>query len=429
MGKLLRALCGLALVATTAGCWPAPGAGPDRRSHNAAEDRITAATAATLDVAWTAPLDHGAAGPPVVSTAGVHVNDPQALYGFDTRTGARRWKAPEAPEPFAGAYPTVAVGGRVILVRGDTGSRIHSAEWVDAATGEVGAAVPAGHVDGVRGSRLLLRDVSYGSGTAVGIHFRVADLHGGPYGNGGLLEVGEMGSGPGLPATLGSRLVVHAGTAVPGPPGSEPPTEWVPGVRGFGLAARPADCGPPIAPYFACPEWATPTDARPVGPAVLSADESTIYVGTGAGTLYALAAADGRVLWRSSLGAAPSAAPALAGGTLYVPLVDGRLVTVAAGGCGTATCPVGWAARLDGAGLQPAVAGTGRSAVVLVGTDAGTVAAVAAGGCRASAAPAGACPVLWSHDVGSAVTGAPAVTGGQVYVGTEAGELVAFAPS
>jgi hypothetical protein len=428
MGKLLRALCGLTLVVATAGCWPAPGAGPDRRSHNPAEDRITAATAVALDVAWTAPLDHGAAGPPVVSTAGVHVNDVQAVYGFDARTGARRWKAPEVPETFAGAYPTVAVGGRLIVARGDTGSRIHATEWVDAATGEAGAVLGAGHVDAVRGSRLLLRSVSYGSLTPVGVGFGVVDLDGGPAGNGGLLEVGDTGAGAGLPLTLGSRLVVHAGVAVPGPPGSEEPTEWTPGVRGFGLAARPADCGPPIAPYFACPEWATPTDARPVGPAVLSADESTIYAGTGAGTLYALAAADGRVLWRTSLGAAPSAAPALAGGTLYVPLADGRLVTVAAGGCGASasTCPVGWGAELDGAGLQPAVAGTGGSAVVLVGTSAGTVEAVAAGGCGAAAS---ACPVLWSHDVGSAVTGAPAVTGGRVYVGTEAGELVAFAPS
>jgi PQQ-like domain len=60
--------------------------------------------------------------------------------------------------------------------------------------------------------------------------------------------------------------------------------------------------------------------------------------------------------------------------------------------------------------------------VVFVGTSGGTVAAVAAAGCghRRCRAP------LWQASVGAAVTGAPAVSGGAVLVGTAAGQVAAF---
>jgi outer membrane protein assembly factor BamB len=81
---------------------------------------------------------------------------------------------------------------------------------------------------------------------------------------------------------------------------------------------------------------------------------------------------------------------------------------------------VSWSAPVGGAGLQPAVAG----GVVVVATDAGTIAAFAADGCGA-----GDCPTLWSADLGSPATGAPAISRGRIHVGTAAGDLVTYAPA
>jgi outer membrane protein assembly factor BamB len=84
-------------------------------------------------------------------------------------------------------------------------------------------------------------------------------------------------------------------------------------------------------------------------------------------------------------------------------------------------CPPAW---VGGPGLavttQPAVAGTGPTAVVFVGSWDGSVDAFPAAGCGAAN-----CAPVWSADAGSPVIGAPAVSNGAVYVGTAAG-LVAF---
>ena len=94
-----------------------------------------------------------------------------------------------------------------------------------------------------------------------------------------------------------------------------------------------------------------------------------------------------------------------------------------AGGCGGAVgaaCPVAWRTDVGGAGLQPAVAG----GLVYVGTDAGDLVAVRAAGCgRATCRP------VYRRAFGAAVTSAPAVTGGRVYVGLATGAVVALAPT
>ena len=90
------------LVLVLAGCWPAPGQGPDRTGHNPIEDTITPDTVATLAPIWTATTDGvdgrpAVVGPPVASYAGVHVRDAGGIYGFDAATGARLWRYPEDP--------------------------------------------------------------------------------------------------------------------------------------------------------------------------------------------------------------------------------------------------------------------------------------------------------------------------------------------
>jgi outer membrane protein assembly factor BamB len=419
MWKALRAVGLGAVVVALAGCWPAPGAGPDRRSFNPLEHRITVDTVSTLAPTWTATVDHGGVGPPVVSTSGVHVSDGQAVYGFDSRTGARLWKNPPVPDVFGGTYQPVVVADRLLVAQGDSGERIYATMWLDPATGEqTGVLERAGQVDGVRGSTVLLHEVRYGSLTPVGVSFVVIDADDGSLGNGGLIEAHDGALTGGLPLTLGRQRVYQAGVGLP-TPGPTPPTAFTIGVRAFSVAPAPATCGPPGISNVACPLWATELDGNPTGPPVLAADESTVYAGTDAGTFYALDTTDGHVLWQTALGGVPTDAPALARGTLYVPVAGGRLVALAAAGCGAAACPPVWTAATGGSGQQPAVAGD----VVFVATNGGTVDAFAAAGCGHPT-----CPALWSYDLGAAISGDPAISGGQLYVGTTDRRLVAFAP-
>ena len=70
--------------------------------------------------------------------------------------------------------------------------------------------------------------------------------------------------------------------------------------------------------------------------------------------------------------------------------------------------------------VQPAVAGSGAGAVVITGGADGGLDAFPAAGCGAAT-----CAPSWSGAAGAPITGAPAVSNGRVYVGTEAG-IVAF---
>jgi outer membrane protein assembly factor BamB len=85
-----------------------------------------------------------------------------------------------------------------------------------------------------------------------------------------------------------------------------------------------------------------------------------------------------------------------------------------------------WSGATDGDAVteQPAVAGPAGDAVVVVGTAGGSVHAFPADGCGAAT-----CAAAWSYAAGSAVTGAPAVSNGRLYVGTGDGRLLAFGVS
>jgi outer membrane protein assembly factor BamB len=225
------------------------------------------------------------------------------------------------------------------------------------------------------------------------------------------------------PPTLGATRMYHVGPITT----SYEAGGTVTGVHAYALDVAPTICAAspqyPSLPRVHCATWSTPTDAAPATSPVIGPGEEVLYVALADGTLLALAAADGHVLWRAALGAAPAADPALADGTLYVPLADGDLVAVPAGGCGGgpgASCPVAWRADVGGAGVQPAVAG----GLVYVGTDAGDLVAVRAGGCGTTT-----CRPVHRRALGAAVTGAPAVTGGRVYVGLATGVVVALAPT
>ena len=415
------------LVLTSAGCWPAAGQGPDRTAHNPFETVITTRTVQTLEPVWTATTDSvttgGVVGPPVVSTSGVHVSDSAAVTTFDKATGARRWSYPE-PATFAGILADPLVDGDRVLVSGGTpvgfgGAWTAVAWWVDARTGAESPA-PGLRTTARRGT--LLAGYSAAGGAPAGyivVALEVRDTAVPGAGWSATVRFGFDDFRVGLPATLGAQRLYYGGVASE----SYDPIVDVTGVRAYPLTTPDTCVLPPDGGPFGglpCPLWATPTEGLPVTSPVLGPGESVLYVGLDDGTLLALDAADGHVLWSAALGAAPSADPALADGRIHVPLADGDLVTLPADGCGAPTCAVAWRSHLGGAGVQPAVAG----GVVFVGTDAGQLVALRAAGCGRPT-----CHPLWQRDLGGPVTGAPAVSGGRVYVGVSPDTVVALAPT
>jgi outer membrane protein assembly factor BamB len=415
MRRVVRCLGIVGLIVVSAGCWPAPGQGPDRQAHNSLEAAITPATVDQLSVRWTASPDSGAVGDPIVSNAGVHFTAGESLYAINRSTGIRLWSKPN-PDP---GLPfdmgqAFADGSRLLVGSGFGNLGGHwTTEWIDAATGATLSTPAGGLVDGLRGSTVLLDSYGFGTNTPIAIFIGIADVDDPSAGWSGTIDVLSPGQGFASPMTLGTERAYQGGPGLMPQPGGNPTRAN--GVRAYPVATPGEPC--PTATFLTCPMWSTPVDGSSATSPVLASDESTVYVGTGAGTLYALDAATGAVQWTAAVGAAVTDAPALAGGNLYVPTADGDLVVLAAGGCGAATCSPLWqAATGSSISVQPAVAG----GVVFTGSGDGTVAAFDAAGCGAAT-----CPSLWTSDVGSAVTGAPAVSAGRLYVGT-AGFLYAY---
>jgi outer membrane protein assembly factor BamB len=407
------------LAATLAGCWwPQTGAGPDRRAHNAAETAITAATVGSLHQLWSAPTD-GPAGDPVTSTAGVHVDGIDRVYGFHTN-GTLRWSAvvPNGWADIADFTSVLVDGDRVLAVH----EGLESTEWIDAANAGLwlGSATgaPAGTgivADGLRdgllaGSRSQYLDGIYGE------TLQIADGATGQVLDGGLLAVSFDPFDAPCHVTLGAAAVFQSG---PGLRSNAQGIEAL-GVRAFPRADVAPTCGPPQLPRFACATWTTDLTGSTTTPVVVSEDQTTLYLGVDS-TLHVLDAATGEVLWTTPLGSAITDAPAVGQGRVFVPTSDGQLAVLPADGCGAATCAPTWTGTTGSAiTVQPAIAGTGSSAVVVTGGADGGVDAFRVTGCGAAA-----CSPLWSGSAGAPVTGAPAVSNGAIYVGTEAG-LVAF---
>ncbi|HEV7761674.1 MAG TPA: PQQ-binding-like beta-propeller repeat protein [Acidimicrobiales bacterium] len=425
-----RVLATAALTVGLAGCWPAPGAGPDRRSFNGVEQGITAANVATFTEQWTArvgfdggtpgsPLVPLPAGHPIVSTKGtLFVTTERSAHAFDPSTGVVRWQRLDG----AGFDQTVQqLPGDLIAFgirsgRSDTGTLV-----LDARTGAF--AVPpvrpplgsTGLVDSVRGSLVATRATRETGCCLVPQILRVADIDDPSASWEGLLSVpGELGPSA---LTLGDDRVFDAGAGL---------LDAVPGTGTFGNAVRSfparsgaANCGSleeSSQMHYACAQWITPLDGTTGTPPVLSSDHTTLYTVSDQGTVYAIDTTTGAVEWSSSVQAGVLLPPALAYGTLFVPTVTGQLVAVDA-----ADGSVEWrTAAISEHTVQPAVAG----GVVFTGTAVGDVMAFDAHGCGAAT-----CAELWSDNTGSRIAGAPAISLGKVFVGTNDGRLIAYGPS
>jgi outer membrane protein assembly factor BamB len=408
------------LALLQAGCyWPVPGQGPNRQSHNQAEHAIGVDTVASLHQAWAKSLDAGPAGDPVTSVFGVQVNSNRTVYAFLPDTGQERWSYTPAA-PLSVSQPLVR--GRDVLVgRYDNTAPAASANdgldvtiVLDSGTGANRGPVADGRPVALRGSRGLFWDISwFGAPTQPafwGAQLKVKDLGSGAVlccdGFYGLFQETPPPPAP-APLTLGSKWIFNSGAGL----NNSQTVEFGNGVRGYSIADSQL-CS--FAPIYVCPTWARALDGSTSTTPVLSSGEHVVFVGTDAGTVYAVDADSGAIQWSKAVGSAVTDSPALAGGSLFVPTGSGSLVVLDA-----ATGALKWTGASPGSGLsqQPAVAG----GVVFTGASNGTVAAYDAAGCGAAS-----CSALWSRSTGSAISGAPAVSQGHLYVGTADGRLVAF---
>lgn len=422
MQTIFRGLGAAALALALGGCWPMPGQNPDRTGSNPFETAITPETVAGLTLQWQAEVGSTSEDvTPVVSSAGVHIGGDCALTTLDPTTGATRWTVPMTdPGLYCATTQPVVVdtpeGSRIVsgAITWTSPKGPDTAAWLFDAAGRRLTPIGFGVAQTVRGTEVVFvhgstREsnpattvvIDEAGPTPRRLRSLVVDLDGTP----GVTVAGgmvfEAGSGPMTtePGGDGSRgQAVRAYSATDPSPGCH--VNWLPDL---GLVRD-----------VECPLWLTPTDGQPSAP-VIGAGGATLYVGTDAGTLYALDADTGDVRWTASLGSAAST-PALAGGRLYVQTADGALYALPAGGCGAPTCAPTWEAPAGGGTTQPAVAG----GVVVTTSSEGLVQAFDAAGCGAPT-----CPSLWEADSGIGGLSAPAVSGGQVYAAGE-GTLVAY---
>lgn len=422
-----RTIVAVVSAVVLAGCWPAPGQGPDRQSWNVFETGIDVGNAATLTEAWTRTVgwrdDAGViyperAGNPIVSNAGlVTITTPNSVRAFEASNGNDLWWSSQSG--FAELFDTdVVASGDALLVGYGTDRSGWTTRWTGARGGGWISDMPTfGRGLSVRGERAAGTSVAPGAALSEA----VVSLTAGSTATPADRWTGVLWSGPAAEkplqygVTLGTGQVLHAGpgllSAAPGD-----------GALGNGLrafadrASGPSTCGPLTDAHYACPAWVARLDGTGATPPVLSSDRTVAFTVTDAGTAYAVDTATGAVRWSTPVGSAVAATPALADGSLFVPTASGSLVVLDAGD----GSPSWSTAPGSGLTVQPAVAG----GVVFTGAADGTVRAFDASGCGAPT-----CGDLWSAATGSRITGAPAVSLGTLFVGTEDGHLIAYAPA
>jgi hypothetical protein len=405
-----------------------PGQGSRRQGYNPFETAITVDNVDVLEPVWTTivgaeePVQDPQirpvpAGPPVVSSAGiVHVSTGDSLQLLDATTGARDtvlsdWSGAERRD--LGLYTTsdgrFGFGAR-------SGNFQQVTAWYDAGTGTQAVGPNVGSIGSLREPWIAgtsnFTDFAQGPGPVGVVFLRVGNLDDPSKG-----WVGRLVNGGGTGGlVLTDAAVIHAGPGIAAPDDSTVHN----GVRSFALEGTATNCGSSY-PDHACPQWFVPIDGVTAGPVALSDDDATAYFSTDAGTVYAVATADGTIRWSASVGAGNTLAPGLAEGTLLVPTASGSLVALDAAGCGSPTCSPLWTTAATGSALTQQPGGAGG--VVFTGDADGTLAAYDIAGCGAAV-----CPPLWVDELGAGITGAPAISLGKVFVGVADGRVIAYAP-
>jgi outer membrane protein assembly factor BamB len=392
----IAALVGMVML-LAAGCWPQVGAGPDRRSYNALERDLTVANVASLQDRWTVALPGGASAP-VVTGEGLVVANDLNVFALDRTTGDSRWTRtiePTYPPEFRDLgdpivrqdTDEVLIGASLYLGGGGHDVRLYG---FDAQSGTPTSRASVDGLDTLRGTKV--------SGTVTDLYnaeethrAAVRDLDTGARW-GGFVEDGGT-------TTLDTGRLYVAGLNA---------------VRAYDITTP---CGLPPGSYFCRPSWTASLDGTP-RPVVIGEDRSTLFVATAAGSVYALDAATGMIRWRAPVGSSISAAPALAGGRLYVPTDAGGVVVVSASGCGSATCTPLWRGTGEGAVTAQPVVGGG---VVYVGST-NRVTAFDAAGCGSAV-----CAPLRTVQAALGKVRGMALSFGSLYVSGEIG-VTRFAP-
>jgi PQQ-like domain len=423
MGRITRAVVSAALMLVLAGCWPVPGENADRTAYNGFETRITSATVGDLDVAWV-----GGPGTPelgfageirqiVVSPAGVHalfvgLEDIAScpvgfLFTVEAASGAISWAkelidhnvcalsgSPSYGEPFV-LGDTVFIGASLLwaqrLCCPPLYNFVSGTQAYDIHTGDAMPSGISGILDGHRRGIVTLTRSSLVNGNSglVASTVGLASLDGSS-----TPPVSVVGSAR---TTIGSELFYQLSTS---------------SIRAYSLTTADNTCG--TSGTETCPVWSTTPDANAtlVGHPVLANGGETVYVGTNAGTLFALDGTTGAVQWSATVGVM-AAPPALGNGVLYVPTSSAGLVALDA-----ASGSVLWTGvTASSIGVQAAVAG----GVVYAGSADGVVRAFDAAGCAEDT-----CGSLWAAATGAAITSPPVVSNGQLYVGTADATIVAY---
>jgi outer membrane protein assembly factor BamB len=384
------------------GCgWLQLGAGADRSGFNGNETAISAANVHTLQTAWSATVpDHP--HPALKQGNSVHVVSPSAYTQLNATTGGVVWQEiieeQSGLQPFF--YPPALLDGKVHVPASIFGR--WGGTWVfDPASQTYTGQLTSGFASG---SALAVRSdtsaVVVGQSTSGG---SILFLQYGPHQ--GFLNFTGPGALPPTsdPALVGTHAVVsHGTTVVSFPVGQcpEPPPEVPSGLPGC------------------WPEWIRNLgglSSMPVG-----VTPALIAVGTQAGDVVVLNAADGTTAFSADLGSTTVTAPAVAYNTIYAGNAEGTLAALPTSGC--TSCTPQWTANIGAAiTTQPAVAG----GVVFVGAADGRVHAFDAAGCGAAT-----CAELWSAEIDpNADEIAPIVTGGALFVTADTGTVKAFALS
>ena len=411
MRQLTRAVFAACAVVALGGCWFQPGADAERSGSAAFEQAITPDNVARLHIAWTRTLG-GTVRAPAIGPDGVDAVSGDTVVGgaltvMDPDGGSTRWRAVlwDAAVPYLANPPTLLDGSVYVPLRGLSPILPSATRRYDAATGQTLAPTRYGNTESVtaRDGRLVGTSAVRlpGGGTTAATSFFVESTTGtGTWSS--YLYVGGDGSVP-FPtsAAIGKdRFSIGQGSALEAYP-----------------LAKPSNCTTAYGIDFCPPVWSLPLTSSVAGHPVLSSDDTTVYAASGA-RLLVRHAADGTRAWTGDLGASASAAPAVAGGFVFVPTDADGLAVFAAAGCGASTCSPLWTATVSRTiASQPAVTGGG---IVYVASG-GTLTAFPAAGCGASTSAS-----LWSVDTHSIITGGPVPALGKVFVGTIDGRLIAY---
>ncbi len=400
----------LVVVATVAlgGCWLQPGADAERSGFAPLESGITPANVAQLQFDWSRQLAAPTAAP-TVTIDGVYVSSGAApnagtLYRLDPTDGTTQWSTEEfaAGQIYLGTQQPTVNDGLVYVAQNGFSIVPGTIMRFDESTGAPLSSLPGAGADLTQRGSLLVSTQSTGNSSMIGVsRLFVTDRAG-------------IASWNTFVAIASGHVPVSTSAAVSADRiflGNESNVHAYP-------VTKPAGCPTTYGVEICPPDWTYAAGSRVGFHPVLTSDHRTVIAPT-QDSIVALNTADGTLLWTGTVGATPSAAPAIANGVVYVPTSAGTLVAFAAGGCGAPTCAPLWTANAGSPIRQPPSVTSGG--LVFTGSDDGTIHAFPTVGCGSAT-----CTSLWSVATGSTITGGPVNALGRVFVSTADGRIIAY---